>query len=108
MFYAVTARPIAAVMPEFYRKLTDGTIRRQQPDGGEIVDSMRRARVTASGAVRWSEQCFCPTPLNHERQTVYDHYFTDLRTELIKDYAEYDGEPFMNLLAAQREGSHHG
>ena len=104
MFYTVSAREIASVMPEFYRKLTDGTIRRQQPDGREIVESMQRARLSESGEVRWSEQCFCPTPLKHERQTVYDHYFIDLRTELIEDYVEFDGEPFMDFLARQTSG----
>ena len=101
MFYTVSARVIASVMPEFYRKLTDGTIRRQQPDGREIVESMQRARRSESGEVRWSEQCFCPTPLQHERQTVYDHYFTDLRTELVEDHVEFDGEPFTDFLARQ-------
>lgn len=101
MFYAVSARPIASALGELYRKLTDGTIRGQQPDGREIVESMQRARMTESGEVRWSEQCFCATPLNHERQTVYDHYFTDLRTEVVEDYVEFDGEPFMEFLARQ-------
>ena len=60
---------------------------------------MRRARLAPSGEVRWSEQCFCPTPLAHERQTVYDRYFTDLKTEVIEDYVVFDGEPFMDFLA---------
>jgi hypothetical protein len=99
MFYEVTARPIESAMAEFHEKLTDGTIERQKPDGEEIVESMQRARVSGSGEVRWSEQCFCPTPLAHERATVYDRYFTGLRTEIVEDYAEFEGEPFMDLLA---------
>lgn len=102
MYYAVSARPIEPAMAEFYKKLTDGTIQGQKPDGEEIVESMQGARLTASGEVRWSEQCFCPTPLRHERATVYDHYFTDLHTEVVEDYVEFDGEPFMDFLARLR------
>jgi len=99
MYYRVSARPIPDAMPEFHRKLTDGTIAAQKPDGREIVASMARARVDPDGAVRWGEQCFCATPLQHERETVYDRYFTDLRTEPADGYIEAEGEPFMDVLA---------
>ena len=36
----------------------------------EIVAAMARARVGSDGTVRWTETCFCPTPLKHERETV--------------------------------------
>ena len=29
---------------------------------------------------------YCPTPLQHERATVYDRHFTDLETEEVEDY----------------------
>ena len=99
MHYTVKARYILAQMAEFYRELTDGTIQSQRPDGQEIVASMRRARVTEPGVVRWSEQCFCPTPLAHERQTVYDRYFIDFETEAVDDYVAFDGKNFMDHLA---------
>lgn len=99
MYYRVSARAVEAHMPEFHQKLTDGTIAAQRPDGREIVASMARARVDEDGAVRWSEQCFCATPLQHERETVYDRYFTDLHTEAAEDYEETEGEPFMEILA---------
>ena len=101
MFYSVKARYIPSALLEFYRKLTDGSIRRQKPDGQEIVESMRRARITEPGVVRWSEMCFCPTPLAHERQTVYDHHFTDFETEIVDGYVQFDGEPFMDFLSSQ-------
>lgn len=101
MFYSVKARYISSALPEFYRKLTDGSIRRQKPDGQEILESMRRARITEPGVIRWSEMCFCPTPLEHERQTVYDHYFTDFETEVVDGYLQFDGEPFMDFLSSQ-------
>ena len=43
MFYKVRARLKTDTAAELRRKLLDGTIQRQKPDGQEIVDSMRRA-----------------------------------------------------------------
>lgn len=100
MYYAVRAKPIRARLPEFYRKLIDGTISKQEPDGQEIFMAMQRARVTATGEVRWSQRCFCPKPLKHERQTVYNRYFTGLRTEVAHGSVDFEGEPFMDFLAA--------
>jgi len=85
-------------MDNFYKKLTDGTIQNQKPDGQEIVNSMKRAKITEPNVIQWSEMCFCPTPLKHERETIYDHFLTNLETEIIDDYIEFDGEPFFNFL----------
>ena len=60
---------------------------------------MNRAKIDEAGVVHWSEVCYCPTPLEHERATVYDRFFDDIETEEIEDYAEFDGEDFMNRLA---------
>ena len=46
MIYSVTARYIEKKMEEFYQKLTDGTIQNQKPDGYEIVNSMKQAKIT--------------------------------------------------------------
>jgi hypothetical protein len=80
MLYRVRAKPVAERMSEFLRALTDGTIEGQEPDGEEIVASMKRA-VVEGGHVEWYETCFCSPPLKHERATVYDRYFTDMRIE---------------------------
>ncbi len=85
-------------MGEFYQKLTDGTILNQKPDGQEIVNSMKRAKITAPKIIQWSEMCFCPTPLKHERETIYNHFLTDLETKTIDDYVEFDGESFFDYL----------
>jgi len=98
MIYKVRARLKTGTAADFLEKLTDGTIQNLQPDGAEMVKSMTRAVVTADGSVEWSEQCFCSTPLAHERATVLDSYFEDLSTELIDDYRDYRGEPFMAYL----------
>ncbi len=99
MHYAVTASFNPKTAAEFHRLLTDGTIESQKPDGKEIVASMKRAKIDESGIVCWSEVCYCPTPLKHERATVYDRFFTDIETEENEDYVEFDGDDFMNRLA---------
>ncbi len=86
MHYSVTARFCSDTAAEFHRLLTDGTIKSQKPDGKEIVASMKRAKIDGKGIVRWSEVCYCPTPLEHERATVYDRFFDDIQTEVIEDY----------------------
>ena len=100
MFYSVKARYIPSALAEFRRKLTDGTILRQRPEGREIVESMHRARLTGDGVVQWSEICYCSTPLEHERQTVYDHHFTEIETEVVDGYVQFDGEPFVDFLTS--------
>ncbi|MDH3611604.1 MAG: hypothetical protein OEM79_07585 [Nitrosopumilus sp.] len=98
MFYSVKAQYNEEKMGEFYQKLTDGTIQNQKPDGYEVVNSMKRAKITAPKIIQWSEMCFCPTPLKHERQTIYDQFLTDFETKTIEDYVEFDGESFFDLL----------
>ncbi len=98
MIYSVKARFIEEKMGEFYRKLTDGTIQNQKPDGQEIVNSVKRAKITEPNTIQWSEMCFCSTPLKHERETVYNHFLTNMETEIIDDYAEFDGELFFEFL----------
>ena len=99
MYYVVTARFKPFTAADFYEKLTDGTIASQKPDGKEIVASMRRTKISQDGTVRWSEVCYCPTPLQHERETVYDHFFKDIQTDEVEDYVEFEGEDFMEHLA---------
>jgi hypothetical protein len=102
MIYKVKAKYKKDKTPEFFKKLTDGTISNQKPDGEEIVSSMKRAKITAPGTIEWYEKCFCPTPLQHERATVYDHYLTDITTEVAEDYGEIPGESFWDLLKSFR------
>ena len=68
MYYAISARLILDTAADFRRKLTDGTIEAQKPDGREIVASMNRAVIDQDGLVKWSEVCYCPSPLEHERK----------------------------------------
>ena len=105
MIYHVRARFKEHTADAFLAKLTDGTISKQRPDGAEIVASMARAVVTPSGHVEWSETCFCPTPLLHERATVLDLHFDDLETDPIDAHTTYDGRPFMEYLNELAAGS---
>jgi len=101
MIYSVKARFIEEKIGEFYKKLTDGTIQNQKPDGQEIVNSMNRAKITEPNTIQWSEMCFCPTPLKHERETIYNHFLTNMETKIIDDYAEFDGQLFFEFLEKQ-------
>ena len=91
MIYSIKAKYIEAKMNSFYQKLTDGTIQNQKPDGQEIINSMKRAKITQEGIIQWSEMCFCSPPLKHERETVYDDFLTNMEIDIIDDYVVFDG-----------------
>lgn len=101
MLYRVKARPVSHNMQTFYRILTDGTIKAQQPDGIEIIEAMKRA-VMVGDEVEWYETCFCGPPLKHERLTVYDKFFKDMKIEAVKSPPRLEGESFWDRLRAGR------
>ena len=105
MIYRDKAKVIDETIGEFYRKLADGTVGKQRPDGEEIVASMKSAVLTGPGVAEWYEMCFCPTPLHHERQTQYQFYFTDMTTESAKEYGEIQGASLWSYMAFQGRGS---
>lgn len=98
MIYKVQARYIEDKADEFFQKLTDGSIAKQEPDGAEIVASMKKAKIVGDGIIEWYETCYCDTPLKHERETVYDLYLNDITTELVDAKGETKGESFWNYL----------
>ena len=104
MIYRVTARFRTDMAGDLLRRLDDGSIAAQRPDGQEIVDSLRRAVVTGSGEVQWSEMCFCDPPLAHERATVLDDYFESVAVDPIAQYERYDGQSFLEHLQTLRKG----
>ena len=104
MIYKVKARVIDKTIGEFYRKLVDGTVANQRPDGQEIVASMKRAVMTGPGVAEWYETCFCPTPLNHERQRQYDFYFTEMTTEPVEEHGEIQGASLWSYMASKVDG----
>ena len=101
MHYAIRGHFQLDKAAEFLQLLTDGSIVSQEPDGKEIVASMQRASIDESDTVRWSEVCYCPTPLEHERATVYDHFFSQLKTSVIDGYHDFPGRPFLEFLRDQ-------
>lgn len=105
MHYRVRAQLREETAGKLRRLLRDGTIARQKPDGQEIVDSMQRAVVTETGAIEWSEVCYCETPLQHERSTVYDRFFDHLTTESIEGYETHAGLPFLEYLDVLAEST---
>lgn len=98
MIYHVRARFRTDTAAVFLTKLIDGTIAGQRPDGAELMASMERAVVNANGDTEWSELCYCDPPLAHERATVLDQHFDDIRTEPIEAYGQYEGRAFMDHL----------
>ena len=98
MIYKVQARFIKGKAKEFYKELTDRTIEKQRPDGPEIVASMNRAKIDELGLINWTELCYCPTPLMHERATIYDNFFTDIKTEIIDNHEELIGDSFIESI----------
>ena len=97
----IRARYIEEEAGEFLEKLSDGTIANQKPDGNEILSSMKAANITEKGVIQWYETCYCDTPLQHERETVYDFYLFDLTTEPVEDYGEVKGTSFWNYLQSR-------
>jgi hypothetical protein len=98
MIYNVTAKLIQHRTKELYVLLISGKLPEQQQDGQEIVASMERARIDVNGVIHWSETCFCPIPLLHEIETVYNRYFLDLTTELVMNHQKFEGIPLLVFL----------
>jgi len=104
MIYKVKAKVIDETIGEFYRKLTDGTVGKQRPDGEEIVASMKSS---GPGAAEWYEMCFCPAPLDHERQTQYNSFFADITTEPADGYGEIQGASLWSYMASKAKAAKH-
>lgn len=99
MIYKVQARISQSKCKELYQLLSGGSLEDQSPDGPEILASMERATIDSSGLVRWTELCYCPTPLRHERATVYDNYFSDFQTEETENHERFEGESFIKHIS---------
>ncbi|MCH7784367.1 MAG: hypothetical protein IIB06_02975 [Bacteroidetes bacterium] len=100
MIYKVRAKYKKELAGNFFEKLTDGSISSQKPDGKEIVSSMKRAKIIKPGIIEWFEMCFCSSPLQHERETVYNLYLSDITTEIVDYYREVRGNSFWSYLSS--------
>lgn len=105
MIYRVKAKFNFDKAQKFYKMLTGGYIEKQRPDGPEMVSSMKRATMDENGDINWTEMCFCPTPLQHERATFYDDYFTEMETDPISDHEVVEGKSFMQKLSTFQQAN---
>ncbi len=104
MRYHVRAQPRMGELASFWAALNDNTIERQEPDGKEIVASMKRAVMTDNG-VEWDETCYCTPPLRHERSTVYDQFFDHMKIEPVTSPLHLHGGRFWDYLRDHTSGS---
>ena len=57
-----------------------------------------RAKLIKSGVVEWFENCGCSIPLQHERETQYDYYFSEITTELVDESGKINGKSFWSYM----------
>ena len=75
MRYLVTARVKPGREFALRDAIDDGTLGRGSVAGDEYIRNMHAARQHDDGRVQWVEVCFCPTPLQEERD-YWEEYFT--------------------------------
>ena len=75
MRYLVTARVKTGRESALRDAIDDRTLGRGSVAGDEYLRNMRAARQQDDGRVQWVEVCFCPTPLQEERD-YWEEYFT--------------------------------
>lgn len=68
MRYLVTARLRVGKAHELAEAIDNGSLGRDSVAYGEYERNMRDARIDDDGRVRWVEVCYCPTPLQEERE----------------------------------------
>jgi len=94
MMYKVKARFIEEKLDDYFKLLTSGKLEALGVDGPYIVKAMKEAKITAPGIIEWYELCYCPTPLKHEREIVYDKFLKDMTIEPVDKAGEIEGEGF--------------
>lgn len=74
MRYLVTARLRRGKEAQLTKAIAGRTLGEGSVAGGEYLRNMRDARVDEAGRIRWVEVCYCPTPLEEERE-YWEPYF---------------------------------
>jgi hypothetical protein len=77
-YYLVRAWPVRDRLPQLWRKVDDGTIRRMRPFGDALQHSLKHARIDRDGRAVWEEQDNCVPPLQQEREAVLNEHFADI------------------------------
>jgi hypothetical protein len=74
MRYLVRARVKRGCEQKLLKAIEDGTLGQGSVAGGEYLRNMRQARLCQDDTARWVEVCYCPTPLQEERE-YWEQYF---------------------------------
>ena len=74
MRYLVTARVREGQSDALRQAIDDRALGRGSVAGGEYLRNMADARQHENGRVQWVEVCYCPTPLEEERE-YWNEYF---------------------------------
>ena len=74
MRYLVTARVKPGRETALADAIDEGTLGRGSVAGDEYLRNMSEARQLDDGRVKWVEVCYCPTPLQEERE-YWEEYF---------------------------------
>jgi len=80
LHYLVTARVKPGQADALARAIDHGTLGRGSVAGGEYARNMEAARQLDDGRVQWVEVCYCPTPLQEERE-YWEPYFDLLKVQ---------------------------
>jgi hypothetical protein len=74
MRYLVTARVKPGRAAALADAIDEGTLGQGSVAGDEYLRNMSEARQLEDGRVKWVEVCYCPTPLQEERE-YWEEYF---------------------------------
>src|ERR1700733_9596842 len=80
MRYLVRARMRAGCEWQLLKAIEDGTLGQGSVAGDEYLRNMRSARLYEDETARWVEICYCPTPLQEERE-YWEQYFELTRVQ---------------------------
>jgi hypothetical protein len=80
MRYLVRARVKRGYEQSLLKAIQDGTLGRGSVAEGEYLRNMQQARLCQDETARWIEVCYCPTPLQEERD-YWEQYFELTRVQ---------------------------
>lgn len=84
--YLVKARLKPSSKSALLEQVERGTLGRGSVAFGEYARNMAQARILDDGTICWLEVCFCPSPLNEEKQ-YWEQFFDVLSVENARDQA---------------------
>jgi len=80
MRYLVRARVKSGREQSLLTAIEDGTLGQGSVAEGEYLRNMQQARLCPDETTRWIEVCYCPTPLQEERD-YWEQYFELTRVQ---------------------------